>query len=153
MVIVLGTEGEERMSDAAVGTQVVVEREFAHPPEKVWRALTEGPLLEQWLMKNDFAPVVGHRFHFRGEPNPHWDGVVQSEVLELKRPERLVLRWISAGAETVVTWTLRPTPIGVMVRMEQTGFPSTLREANIKGAHYAWQRFVGKLEEVVAKLD
>ena len=39
---------------------VVVERELHHPPEKIWRALTQPHLIEEWLMKNDFAPVVGH---------------------------------------------------------------------------------------------
>src|SRR5579863_4599893 len=112
---------------------VVVEREFAHGREKVWRALTEGPLLEQWLMKNDFAPVAGHRFQFRAEPNPYWNGVVDSEVLEVAAPERLVLRWDSAGQETVVTWTLQPTLKGVLLRMEQTGFKE-LQESNLKGA-------------------
>jgi len=140
-------------SDTAVGMRLIgVEREFAHPLEKVWRALTEGPLLEQWLMKNEFAPVVGHRFQFRAEPNPYWNGIVDSEVLELTPPDRLVLRWDSAGQETVVTWTLRPTDKGVLLRMEQTGFKG-LQEANIKGAEYAWKKFVGQLEDVVAKMD
>ena len=47
---------------------IVVEREMPHPPEKIWRALTQGPLIEEWLMKNDFQPVVGHRFNFRATP-------------------------------------------------------------------------------------
>jgi uncharacterized protein YndB with AHSA1/START domain len=39
-----------------------------HPPEKIWRALTQGPLIEEWLMKNDFQPLVGHRFNLRATP-------------------------------------------------------------------------------------
>lgn len=50
---------------------VIVEREFAHPPEKLWRALTQPHLIADWLMKNDFMPVVGHRFNLRGD----WGGV------------------------------------------------------------------------------
>src|SRR4029077_9674595 len=38
---------------------VVVEREIPFPPEKIWRALTQPHLIEEWLMKNDFTPVVG----------------------------------------------------------------------------------------------
>jgi uncharacterized protein YndB with AHSA1/START domain len=141
------------MSDTALGMRlVVVEREFAHAPGKVWRALTEGPLLEQWLMKNDFAPVVGHRFQFRAEPKPYWNGLVDSEVLEMTAPERLVLRWDSAGQETVVTLTLEPTEKGVLLRLEQTGFKE-LQESNLKGAEYAWKKFVGQLDAVVEKLD
>jgi uncharacterized protein YndB with AHSA1/START domain len=57
------------MTETATRT-VVVERKFAHPPEKVWRALTQGALIEEWLLKNDFQPVVGHQFKLRNEPRP-----------------------------------------------------------------------------------
>jgi uncharacterized protein YndB with AHSA1/START domain len=43
---------------------VIVEREIAFPPEKIWRALTEPRLMEGWLMQNDFKPVVGPPFQF-----------------------------------------------------------------------------------------
>jgi uncharacterized protein YndB with AHSA1/START domain len=36
---------------------VVVEREIPHPPEKIWRALTQPHLIEEWLMKTIFAPT------------------------------------------------------------------------------------------------
>ncbi len=48
---------------------------LTHNPEKIWRALTQGPLIEEWLMKNDFQPVVGHRFNFRATPMAQWNGV------------------------------------------------------------------------------
>jgi len=54
---------------------VVVEREIAHPPEKIWRALTQPHLIAEWLMKNDFQAVAGHRFNLRGE----WGGVLDCE--------------------------------------------------------------------------
>lgn len=47
---------------------IVVEREIRHPPEKVWRALTESELIASWLMPNDFWAEVGHRFTFRTRP-------------------------------------------------------------------------------------
>ena len=59
----------------------MVERVFPHPPEKLWRALTESPLIAQWMMNNDFEPVVGRRFQFRADPVPNWNGVVDCEVL------------------------------------------------------------------------
>jgi uncharacterized protein YndB with AHSA1/START domain len=59
------------MTELAVETRsVVVEREFAAPPEKLWRALTQPHLIEEWLMKGDFAPVVGHRFKLSLGPRP-----------------------------------------------------------------------------------
>src|SRR4051794_32255572 len=101
---------------------VVMEREMKHPPEKVWRALTQGPLIEAWLMANDFAPVLGHKFTFRAKPMPQWNGIIDGEVLEVEPNQHLAYRWDSLGVETVVTWTLTRTANGTLVRMEQSGF-------------------------------
>ncbi len=60
---------------------VVIEKEMAHAPEKIWPALTESDLIRQWLMENEFQPVPGHHFQLRTAPSPHWDGVVDSKVL------------------------------------------------------------------------
>ena len=62
---------------AAETHSVVIEREMPYPPEKLWRALTQPHLIEEWLMKNDFKPVVGHRFKLRGD----WGGVLDCKVL------------------------------------------------------------------------
>ena len=131
---------------------LVIEKEMRHPPEKVWRALTQSPLVEQWLMKNDFQPVVGHRFSFRATPAPNWDGVVDCEVLVVEPHSRLSYSWGSMGMKSVVTWTLTPTKGGTQVRMEQSGFRSA-DDANYKGASYGWQKFTGGLERVVGGLD
>lgn len=68
---------------------IIVERDMRHPPEKIWRALTESALIEEWLMRNDFRPVVGHRFNFRAEPMAGWNGVADCEVLVVEPPHRL----------------------------------------------------------------
>ncbi|HKU95460.1 MAG TPA: SRPBCC domain-containing protein [Vineibacter sp.] len=136
---------------------VIVERELPHPPEKVWRALTQGHLLEEWLMKNDFQPVVGHRFTFRATPLPYWNGVLDCEVLIVEPNRQLSYRWNASGDEaagglkTIVTWTLTPTKDGVLVRMEQSGFRPE-EEVNLRGAEHGWQRNFGNLERVVAGL-
>ena len=140
------------MSEASSATRsVVIEKEFAYPPEKVWRALTEGDLISQWLMKNDFKPAVGHRFQLRTTPMPNWNGVVDCEVLIAEPPERLAYSWGSLGLESVVAWTLTPTPGGTLVRMEQSGFRED-QEAAYKGAGYGWQKFIGGLERVVGEI-
>ena len=136
---------------------IVVERVMPHPPEKIWRALTEGPLIEKWLMKNDFEPVVGQRFNFRAEPMPHWNGVTDCEVLAVEPHQRLSYRWCSSGEEaadgleTVVTWTLAPANGGTLVRMEQSGFRPE-DEGFYQGAGYGWQKMVDGLERVAAGL-
>lgn len=132
---------------------LVVERDLAHPAAKVWRALTEGHLIEDWLMPTDFEPAVGKRFQFRSQPMPpHWDGIIEGEVLEAQPAERLAYRWESMGLKTVVTWTLSATATGTHQRMEQAGFPLDA-EANYKGATYGWANFLGRLETVLAGLD
>jgi uncharacterized protein YndB with AHSA1/START domain len=130
---------------------LVIEKELPHPPEKVWRALTQGPLIKEWLMDNDFQPVVGHRFNFRSTPMPNWNGVIDSEVLVLEPNKKLSYSWSSMGLESVVVWTLVATTGGTLVRMEQSGFRPD-QEANYQGANYGWQKFIGNLERVVAGL-
>jgi uncharacterized protein YndB with AHSA1/START domain len=136
---------------------LIIERELPHPPEKVWRALTEGALVEAWLMKNDFRPTPGHRFNFRATPMSQWNGVVDCEVLTVEPPRRLSYSWNASGEEaatglkSIVTWTLMPTKTGVLLSLEQSGFRPE-EERNYQGALYGWQRFLGGLERVVASL-
>jgi uncharacterized protein YndB with AHSA1/START domain len=142
---------------AATTRSIVIEREMPHPPERVWRALTQGALIEEWLMENDFQPVVGHRFNFRATPMPHWNGNVDCQVLVVEPNQRLSYSWNASGEEAasglkaLVTWTLTPTKGGVLLRMEQFGFRPE-DEANYQGASYGWQRYIGGLERVAAGL-
>ncbi len=126
---------------------VVVEREFAFPPEKLWRALTQPHLIEEWLMKTDFEPVVDHQFRFSAD----WGGVdCRVTAVELNR--MLVYTWEAMGLESIVTWTLTPTPRGTRLRMEQVGFRPDQEQA-YRGATAGWQRFFGNLEQVLARPD
>ena len=63
---------------------VIIEREVAHPPEKIWRALTQPHLIEEWLMRSDFKPVKGQKFTLRNEPKPDVTVVVDCEVLTVR---------------------------------------------------------------------
>lgn len=140
------------MTDTVQTRSVVVEREMAHPPEKIWRALTESFLMEEWLMSNDFQPVVGHRFTFRAAPVPGWNGIIESEVMVVEPYARLAYSWGTMGMENAVTWTLTPTEGGTRLRMEQSGFRAD-QEQNYKGATYGWRRFIGNLERVVEEMN
>ena len=135
------------MNDMASATQsVLVEREIAHPPEKIWRALTQPHLIAEWLMKNDFQPVVGHHFDFSAE----W-GSVSCEVLEIEAPRSLSYSWGDHELKTGVTWTLAPAGAGTLLRMEQTGFrPDQPRYFH--GARSGWPRFLAALEELLARM-
>jgi uncharacterized protein YndB with AHSA1/START domain len=131
---------------------LVIEKELPDPPEKIWRALTQGPLIKEWLMDNDFQPVVGHKFTFRSTPMPNWNGVIDCEVLAVEPNKKLSYSWVSLGLKSVVVWTLVATEGGTLVRMEQSGFRPE-QEAAYKGANYGWQKFIGGLERVVAGLQ
>jgi uncharacterized protein YndB with AHSA1/START domain len=126
---------------------LIVEREMPHSLEKVWRALTQGPLIEEWLMKNDFEPVVGHRFDLRAD----W-GVVECQVLAVEPNKALSYAWEALGLKSVVTWTLTPTSTGTHLRMEQSGFRPDQQQA-YQGAKYGWQKFFAGLERVVEGLS
>jgi uncharacterized protein YndB with AHSA1/START domain len=131
---------------------LVIEKELPHPVGKVWRALTQGALIKEWLMDNDFQPAVGHKFKFRSTPMPNWNGIIDSEVLVVDPNKTLSYSWNSMGLESVVVWTLVATSGGTLVRMEQSGFRPD-QEANYQGANYGWQKFIGGLERVVAGLQ
>ncbi|MCA0034529.1 MULTISPECIES: SRPBCC family protein [Mesorhizobium] len=133
---------------------VVVEREISHPPEKLWRALTQPHLIEEWLMKNDFNPVVGHRFNISAD----WGGVLDCEVLAVEPNRTLSYTWNLAHHDpafdlrSVVTFTLTPTPTGTHLRMEQAGFRPEQRRA-YGGAKMGWPQSFEKLEELLARTD
>lgn len=136
------------MTDAAVQILfVVVEREIAFPPEKIWRALTQPHLIEEWLMKNDFKPVVGHGFSLRAD----W-GTVDCEVRTIDPNKTLSYTWRAYGLDSVVTWTLTPTSTGTHLRMEQSGFRPDQQQA-YQGARHGWPRFFAALEKVAARPD
>ena len=136
------------MNETSTETRsVVIEREIPHPPEMIWRALTQPPLIEEWLMKNDFKPVVDHRFNLRAD----W-GAVDCQVLAVEPNKTLSYTWAAYGLESVVTWTLTATSTGTHLRMEQSGFRPDQKQAS-GGARHGWQQFFAKLEQVILKGD
>jgi uncharacterized protein YndB with AHSA1/START domain len=131
---------------------VVVERELPYPPDKIWRALTQPHLIEEWLMKNDFNPLVGHRFNLRRTPKPDVNVVVDCQVLVVEPNKTLSYTWSAFDLEGVVTWTLTPTSTGTHLRMEQSGFRPDQKLA-YGGARGGWQKFLANLEQVLARID
>src|ERR1700753_4285399 len=106
------------MTATATETRAVtVEREIPYAPEKIWRALTQPHLIEEWLMKTDFEPVADRKFKLTGD----WGGV-DCQVLKIEPHTTLSYSWAAHGLDSVVTWTLTPTNTGTNVRMVQSGF-------------------------------
>jgi uncharacterized protein YndB with AHSA1/START domain len=135
------------MSKPVETSSVVVEREMPHPPEKIWRALTQPHLMSEWLMQSDFQPVVDHRFNLR----TGW-GAIDCQVLEVEPNRTLSYTWAALGLASVVTFTLTPTRTGTHLRMEQSGFRTDQRQA-FHGARHGWQRFLARLDQLLARPD
>ena len=115
------------MNETSTETRsVIVEREIPHPPEKIWRALTQPHLIEEWLMKNDFKPVVGHSFNLRGD----WGGVLDCEVLAVEPNKTLSYTWNFSHDDpaynltSVVTFTLTLTRAGNSPAHGAVGLPA-----------------------------
>jgi uncharacterized protein YndB with AHSA1/START domain len=143
------------MNETATQTRsVIIEREIAHPPEKIWRALTQPHLIAEWLMKNDFVPVVGHRFNLSGD----WGGVLDCEVLVVETNKTLSYTWnfvhddAAYNLQSVVTFTLTSTRTGTHLRVEQSGFRPDQPQA-YGGAKHGWQKFLANLDQVLARAD
>jgi uncharacterized protein YndB with AHSA1/START domain len=110
---------------------ITVEYDLDFPPAKVWRVLTEPRLLESWLMPNDIAPIVGHKFTMQTKPAGGWDGVVHCEILAVEPLRRLVYSWQGGSdsnpgygqkLDTVLTFTLTEKPGGTLLLLEHSGF-------------------------------
>ncbi len=96
--------------------------EYPHPIEAVWAALVDREALSQWLMPTDFEAEVGHRFEFRTDPGPGFDGVVHCEVLEMVEPRWMRWSWKGGPVDTIVTFELAPLGEGTRLTFRQDGF-------------------------------
>jgi uncharacterized protein YndB with AHSA1/START domain len=136
---------------------ILVEDVFPHPPETIWKAITDGQLIARWLMEPEgFEPVVGNRFTYRTTPAGAWDGTIHCQVLEVVPNERFTYAW-KGGAEgnvgygapldTVVTFTLTREAGGTRVRLVHSGFVLPRNETAYRNMGEGWKR---KVPELVA---
>jgi uncharacterized protein YndB with AHSA1/START domain len=104
--------------------------QFNQPAKEVWEYLTRPELIEQWLMKTDFKPLVGHLFTFSYTPKPGspYDGTVNCEVLEVKPFTRLSYTWNGGLTNSVrtfnstIVWTLVSKGSGTELQLNHSGF-------------------------------
>ena len=131
---------------------IAFEFELRHAPDKVWRALTDPVLLQEWLL-----PVVegklelGARFTFQTQAMPGWDGKVNCRMLEIEPKKKLSYAWVVGDMDTVVTFTLTPTEAGTQVSLSQSGFTATQKQ-NFAGARYGWKMMGAKFLDVLARM-
>lgn len=133
--------------------EVVFEFELRHPPEKVWRALTDPELLKDWLLPvKGIRLELGAAFTFKTQPYPGWDGTVDCQFLEIEAHKKLSYSWVVGDMlETIVTFTLTPIATGTRVLLVQSGFTPEQKQ-NFGGARYGWKLMGGKLLDLLDQL-
>jgi len=129
---------------------------YPHPVAIVWDYLTRPELMAEWLMKNDFEPIVGHAFTFRTSPIEKlaFDGIIYCTVLELVPQKKLVYSWkLGPGGgkielDSIVTWTLREKEQGTELLLEHTG----MKEANFDmymAMNEGWRKNIQKINDLI----
>jgi uncharacterized protein YndB with AHSA1/START domain len=111
-------------------SEIRITRDYPHPPQRVWRAMTDPKLVPRWTSTgrgarpDGFEPVVGRRFRFVGKAVPGWDGIVRCEILEVHAPALLRYSWQGSDDErpTEVTCRIEPSKPGARMTYEHTGF-------------------------------
>lgn len=137
-------------TDKSQTAAITFELDLKHEPRKVWRALTDPVLLAEWLL-----PVIGLElqpgaaFTFKTQPYPGWDGTVSCQLLEIEPQKKLSYTWVVGDMlDTVVTFTLTPTPAGTRLSLVQSGFKPEQKQ-NFGGARYGWRMMGGKLVDLL----
>lgn len=127
---------------------------FDQAPGEVWEYLTKPELMELWLMKNDFKPIVGHKFRFtfdETDKNPYV-GRVECEVLEVMPFSKLSYSWHGATRDgsrtfnTVVEWTLVPKNKGTELRLSHNGFTAM---EDVLAHSGGWDSCIKKIQDSI----
>jgi uncharacterized protein YndB with AHSA1/START domain len=129
---------------------------YQHPPQDVWEYLTKPQLIELWLMKNDFQPIVGRHFQFRTNPIPQLDfnGIINCKVLEVIPFKRLSYTWAGGDndgnitLDSVVEWILTPKDNGTELQLVHSGF----KEVNIAmftAMDNGWYKNIHKITDLL----
>ncbi|MFI6901959.1 SRPBCC domain-containing protein [Nonomuraea sp. NPDC050394] len=139
-------------------TAIRVDHFYAHPPAKVWRALTDPELMAKWLMPNSFRPEIGHEFTFTTEPRPNvgFDGIVYCRVLEIEPGKLLKISWSDRKkADWTVSWRLEGEGRGTRVFLDHEGFdpddPAQQFSRKIMGGGWRTHHFT-KIAELLATI-
>src|SRR5687767_1609484 len=130
------------------------EFDLPHPPEKVWRALTDPELLAEWLLPVTGLTIErGAAFTLHAPPKPGWDGTVNCRFLAIVANRKLSYTWVVGDfIDTVVTFTLTPTASGTHLLLVQSGFRADQKQ-NFGGARYGWRMMGGKLVDLLGRIS
>lgn len=127
--------------------------DLQHPPEKVWRALTDPVLLTEWLLPVfDLKLEPGAPFTFKTQPHPGWDGAVSCRFIEIEPLRKLTYEWTVPFLDTVVTFTLTPTATGTRLNLVQSGFKPEQKQ-EFGGARYGWKMMGERLVDLLGRIS
>jgi uncharacterized protein YndB with AHSA1/START domain len=116
-------------------------RVLAHPPAKVWRALTEPEHVSRWFpshIEGERAAGAKLRFPFREEEGPTMDG----EMLVYDEPRVLEFRWGDEG----LRFELEPDGAGTRLTFVNTFDELGKAARDAAGWHVCLARLAGLLD-------
>jgi uncharacterized protein YndB with AHSA1/START domain len=133
--------------------------EIAAPPERVFRALTDGNEVVKWWGSPDTYRIdefkadlrVGGRWYSRGHAVDGKPFRTEGEFLEVDPPRVLSQTWNpdwAPGLKTKLTYRLDPIPGGTRLTLRHEGFGDH-REA-FEGHTRGWERVLGFLNDYVS---
>lgn len=122
--------------------EIMCEVTYPASLERVWAALTDPAALARWLLPNDFAPQLGHRFSFQAASPSDSPLDVQCQVVALEAPHRLAFTWREDARRrpTLVTFTLEEVARGTRLRLEHSGFLEAERASARHRLQRQWRR-------------
>jgi uncharacterized protein YndB with AHSA1/START domain len=139
-------------------TEILVDVSLGHPPELVWRALTDRRLLSEWFMQTDLEPHEGRAFRLFPTDLPGLAGPIEGELIELAAPRRMVMLWRGTNMHCRIVWELEPVTDGARLKMAQTGFlgvKGSLRRKELQRTYdeLFTKRLPGVLDRIAAGGD
>lgn len=129
---------------------------FKQSPQEVWEYLTKPELIEQWLMKSNFKPILGHKFQFTFAPKPDskYVDAVHCEVLELKPFTNLSYSWNGSTKDkrnftSIVEWTLVSKDNGTELHLRHHGLEVL---EDIFNHSSGWDICLNRFKELINKI-
>jgi uncharacterized protein YndB with AHSA1/START domain len=128
---------------------VQITESLPHPPERVWRALTDPAELARWWAQGDIRALLGHRFTL--DMGPPW-GQQRCEVLAVQAQRLLSYSFAPSTLQTAVTWTLLADGQGTRLSLEHAGFDMASSEGQeaYQGMGARWPHVLARLEQMLA---
>jgi uncharacterized protein YndB with AHSA1/START domain len=110
---------------AAMKFELGLERIYPHPPEALWRALSDRMALGEWLMETDFTPELGRSFTLWCDDGIGGTDTYVCSLLDYDPPRRMLWSWRLEGSQhqddTYVEFKVEPATQGTKVTVTHSG--------------------------------